>query len=135
MSYRNLIAWCCLRVFAQVPAVNLGLLTAQSSHPRKCPLCRCRCYNASLFNSQHFQNCVWGNKFFPHSFVMCCWMMFCPVIGIIQLTWSPIYSELFLTFPVSQPMESYVHCFGAFWLNFTIYSKTILMYTASLAMI
>ena len=46
--------------------------------------------------------------------------MFGPVIGVICFAWSPIESELFLALAVAKPMESHVHCFGAFWLDFAV---------------
>ena len=47
-------------------------------------------------------------------------MVFGPIVGIIELTWPPIYSELLLTFSVSEPMEAHVRCFGYLWLDFPI---------------
>ena len=43
-----------------------------------------------------------------------------PVVGVVVFAWSPVYTELLLTFPVAEPMEAHVHGFGSFWLDFAI---------------
>ena len=45
-----------------------------------------------------------------------CWMMFCPVVGVVCGTRAPEKSKLFLDVAIPQPVETHVHGFGAFWL-------------------
>lgn len=52
--------------------------------------------------------------------MVCSWMMFGPVVSIVHSTWAPIDTKLFEGFSIAKPMESHVHCFGAFWLHFVI---------------
>ena len=40
-----------------------------------------------------------------------------PIISSVARSASPVDAELFLRRPVSQPMETHVHCFGAFGLD------------------
>jgi len=47
--------------------------------------------------------------------------MLCEVVCKVRLPRLPIYAKLFLRFAVAEPVESHVHCFRAFWLNFVIY--------------
>ena len=37
-------------------------------------------------------------------------MMLCPIVCIVEFSWSPIEPKLFLAFSVSQPVEPHVHC-------------------------
>ena len=52
--------------------------------------------------------------------VMLCRMMLCPVVCIIELTWSPVKSKLFLILSVFELVESHVHRFSAFLLDFLV---------------
>ncbi len=49
---------------------------------------------------------------------MHCWMMFCPVVGMVCGAWAPVKSELFLVVvAIPQPVKTHVHGFGTFWLH------------------
>jgi hypothetical protein len=52
--------------------------------------------------------------------MMCFWVMFCPVVGIVQLSGLPVNAELSLAFSIEQPVESHVHGFGLFGLYFAV---------------
>ena len=47
-------------------------------------------------------------------------MMLGPVVGIIELTGAPVDAELFLAFAIVEPMESHIHGFCVFGLDFTV---------------
>ena len=59
-------------------------------------------------------------QFLLHISVMSCDMMLCPIVRIVQFSWSPINSELFLAFSVLQPMETRVHRLRLFWLDLAV---------------
>ena len=48
------------------------------------------------------------------------WVVFCPVVSIVQSSWPPVDFELFLTFCVAKPMKPHVHGFCPLWLDFAI---------------
>ena len=52
--------------------------------------------------------------------MMFCWVVFSPVICIIEFSRSPVNPELVLAFPISEPMETHIHGFGAFRLDLTV---------------
>lgn len=52
--------------------------------------------------------------------MMGCWMVFGPVVGVIEASWTPIDAKLFQCFSVTEPVEPHIHCFGAFWLNLAV---------------
>jgi hypothetical protein len=41
-------------------------------------------------------------------------MMLCEIVPHIGVTWRPPNIELVLFYPVFDPVESHIHCFGAF---------------------
>ncbi len=47
-----------------------------------------------------FENNGWCEEFFLYVPMMQFWMMFFPVVGVVHLARSPVYSELLLTFTV-----------------------------------
>ena len=48
--------------------------------------------------------------------------MFCPVVVSVEGPRPQKKSELLLVYcPIVQPVESHVHGFGAFWLDFAVY--------------
>ncbi len=49
--------------------------------------------------------------------MMCCKLMFRPVVGAIGWSGAAIASESVLCFAVAKPMVLHVHCFGATWLD------------------
>ena len=53
-------------------------------------------------------------------FVVRGWVMLGPVVSVVEFAWPPVEPELVLALPVSQPMESHVHCFRSFGLDLTI---------------
>ena len=63
-------------------------------------LCCC-CGYSVLFYLKHFHHYVWYYEFPSCVFVVGCWMMFCPVISVIGIARSPMYSELLLALYVS----------------------------------
>jgi hypothetical protein len=56
-------------------------------------------------------------KYWSHVAMVRCWMMLCPVVGIVRGAGAPIKSELFLRAAISQPMKTHIHGFGMFWLH------------------
>ncbi len=46
-----------------------------------------------------------------------CTMMFGPIVSLVVGSWMPVVAEWALGVMAPQPVESYVHCFGALWLN------------------
>ena len=61
--------------------------------------CCCSSY-LSLLLSEHFQHYLWCDEFFSYILMMFCWIMFRPIICVIQFSWSPIDPELLLTFSI-----------------------------------
>ena len=51
---------------------------------------------------------------------MGCWMVFGPIVGVIEYTRSPIELELLLCFSVPEPVEAHIHGLCAFGLDFAI---------------
>ena len=47
-------------------------------------------------------------------------MVLCPVVFIVLFVWLPMYSEFFLEFSLSDPMEYHVHLFRLFWFYFAV---------------
>ena len=47
-------------------------------------------------------------------------MMFSPVVGIVEFAWAPVDAELVLAFAIAEPVESHVHGFGPFGLDFFV---------------
>ena len=43
--------------------------------------------------------------------------MLCPIVCLVEFSWSPIEPKLFLAFSVSQPVEMHVHCLRLFGLD------------------
>ena len=77
-------------------------------------------YSLVLFLSEHFNHYVWSKKFPTHTLVMLGWMMFGPIIRIIEFSRAPVNAKLFLAFSVPEPMESHVHGLCSFWLYFAV---------------
>ena len=44
------------------------------------------------------------------------WMVLCRIVTQVELTRSPVNTELFECFPVLQPVQVHIHRFRAFWL-------------------
>ena len=47
-------------------------------------------------------------------------VVFRPIVGIIEFSWSPVETKLFLAFTIAEPMEAHIHGFRSFWLYFSI---------------
>ena len=56
-------------------------------------------------------------EYWSHVAMVCCRMMFRPVVGIVRGAGAPIKTKLFLRAAISQPMKAHIHCFGTFWLH------------------
>ena len=66
------------------------------------------------------QDNVRCEEFAPHVFVVFGSVVLCPIVCIIKFPRTPIESELFLAFSVSEPVESHVHGFGSLRLYFAV---------------
>ena len=53
-----------------------------------------------------------------------------PIVDKILFTRSPINAELALAFMVWEPVEVHVHGFGAFWLDFAVYTASAMSLSA-----
>ena len=73
-----------------------------------------------VVESQHFHDQLRGDEFTPNVLMVGSGMVLGPVIGVVELVGVPDDAELFLAFAIAQPMESHVHSFSAFGLDFTI---------------
>ena len=49
--------------------------------------------------------------------VVCCWMVFCPIVSIAEWAWPPVETEFRLGEAASEPVETHVHGFGPFWFQ------------------
>ena len=47
-------------------------------------------------------------------------VMFSPVVGIVEFARAPVDAELVLAFAMAEPVESHVHGFGPFGLDFSV---------------
>ena len=52
--------------------------------------------------------------------MMHCWVVFCPVVSKVKFASAPEETELFASLAISKPVESHVHCFGLFGLDFAV---------------
>ena len=51
---------------------------------------------------------------------MGCWMMFGPIISMVEFSGAPVDAEMFLAFSVTEPVEGHVHGFSVLWLDLAI---------------
>lgn len=49
-----------------------------------------------------------------HDFVVLLGIMFGNVVGLVLVTWFPVYIELFVADAIFQPIKSHVEGFGSF---------------------
>ena len=47
-------------------------------------------------------------------------VMFSPVVSIVEFTRAPVDAESVLAFAITEPVESHVHGFGLFGLDFSV---------------
>ena len=78
------------------------------------------CYSVLFLLTKHFHHYVGCEKLVPHLLVVLLRVMLGPVIGIVELAWSPVNAKLLLTLAVTKPVETHVHGFGALRLHFAI---------------
>ena len=68
----------------------------------------------------HFNHYLWSKKFPSYVLMMFGRMVFCPIVGIVELAGAPVNAELFLAFSDLELMELHVHFFCLYRLHFAI---------------
>ena len=51
------------------------------------------------------------------------WLVFSLVVSVVEFAGAPVDAKLFLAFSVAEQVESHIHGFCSFGLNFTIYNR------------
>lgn len=114
------------------------MLMAILSQPYKCLLieslcCYCYCY-IRLFLLQHLYFHVWSWELFSHMLVVLWYVVFHPVVCIVQFIWLSVYSELFLVLSVPSQwkhVSGAFICFGCTVPLTTVSSIELLVYSVA----